>query len=61
MSFCCEDGQTLDQAAQRACGASVPGDTENLSGQALRNLALAEPASAGRLDWATSRACFQSQ
>lgn len=39
--FCCEGGQTLKQAPQRACGISVFGDIQNLSGHGPEQPALA--------------------
>ena len=36
--FCCEDGQTLEQAAQRACEVSVLGNIQDPTGHSLEQL-----------------------
>lgn len=44
---CNEDSQMLEQVAQRGCGVSFPGNTQNLLGCGPMQPALGEPALAG--------------
>ena len=46
-AFYCKDGQALAQVAQRGCGISVLGDTQNPTGCSAEQPALGDPALAG--------------
>jgi len=54
-----EGDRALEQAAQRACGVSFSGDTQNPPGRGPVQLALGDPALAGRLDEMVPRGPFQ--
>lgn len=41
--FYCEGEQTLELVAQRDCGVTIPGDTQNLTGHGCEQPVLAEP------------------
>lgn len=52
--MCCEGSQKLEQVAERACGASILADIQNMTGH--EQPYLADPAQSGAgLDWMSSR------
>ena len=57
----CEDGQTLDQAVQRSCGASILADNQNPNVQSPKQPVLVDPALSRGTGPETSRHPLQPQ